>query len=397
MFSFFFSFFPSASLNSQNILQNWFSKLLGSEVIFIGRARVGLFLAARLIQREQKGVCLLSPLTILDVVNMLSASGAELEYLDLKKDFYEIDIDLLKRRLLLGDVNMLVVTHYFYIQPNIEEIVEVCRFNNVSIIEDCAISLGAKINGKSAGSFGRFSIFSFSLFKFLNSFWGGAIFCQNELDSNKIKLDIQAWRQLNFYEYIPQLMKYMKFWLVTFQPFLRVIFPFFKYGIKNNIQIIVKNVQNDPVVPYTSQVEANCLSLPHPSLYIELARKITHLSRDMEWRQINAFYLYKNINNKKLIALPDRLDFNSASLISFPLLFNSMKERNIALNLLLDIGVDCSKQLYRNVSQTAGFRNIPGETFNTQNLIERSLFIPIHKSVSLVDLKKICKKINHLN
>lgn len=59
-----------------------------------------------------------------------------------------------------------------------------CYKSNIILIEDCAQSLGARIDGSRLGSFGQFSVHSFYPTKNLGGLGdGGMILCQNEEDS----------------------------------------------------------------------------------------------------------------------------------------------------------------------------------------------------------------------
>lgn len=56
-----------------------------------------------------------------------------------------------------------IVVHYFGRMPaEIAELARICRENGVLLIEDCALAFGASSNGRRAGSFSEFAIFSFT-------------------------------------------------------------------------------------------------------------------------------------------------------------------------------------------------------------------------------------------
>jgi len=72
---------------------------------------------------------------------------------------------------------------------NMDEIMEIAKKHNLIVIEDSAQALGAKFNGKSAGSFGLTGCFSFYPAKILGSYGdGGAITTDNEEIAEKIRL-----------------------------------------------------------------------------------------------------------------------------------------------------------------------------------------------------------------
>lgn len=394
--SFFLSKFQSQVEESKAHLENWIFKLVGMNPIFLGRARVGLYLSAKLVNEERAGICLMSPLTILDVGNMIGASGLSIEYYDLRKNLFECDVESIEKRIIRGDVSCFVITHYFYIQEDFDKLIDICEKHNVSLIEDCAISLGAKYKNSFSGSFGRFSVFSFSLFKFLNFFWGGVIVCRKSSDHAKILELISSWRSLSYWEYLPQFVKYIKFGSVTYQPIFKFVFQVFKYGLKNNIRLITNNIQNDPIVPFTRQVESSCFTKPHDSFYIELSRKCHTVFSELDMRQQKASFIYNNVSNKNFFALPYNINFNEGTFISLPLIFPSSEYRDLVSVYLLDEGIDCSKQLYRNISSVQGFDVNEGEVNEVKNLIDCCLFIPLHRDVNYSAQIKIINILNKL-
>lgn len=72
---------------------------------------------------------------------------------------------------------------------NMEEIVRIAKENNLIVIEDAAQALGAKLNGKMAGSFGLTGCFSFYPAKLLGCFGdGGAVVTNDEDVAQKVRL-----------------------------------------------------------------------------------------------------------------------------------------------------------------------------------------------------------------
>jgi len=72
---------------------------------------------------------------------------------------------------------------------NMEEIVQIAKENNLIVIEDAAQALGAKLNGRMAGSFGLTGCFSFYPAKLLGAFGDGGMAVTNDKDvAEKIRL-----------------------------------------------------------------------------------------------------------------------------------------------------------------------------------------------------------------
>ena len=56
-----------------------------------------------------------------------------------------------------------IVAHYFgRVLPEIAALAALCRRKSICLIEDCALALGASLDGRPAGSFGNLAVFSFT-------------------------------------------------------------------------------------------------------------------------------------------------------------------------------------------------------------------------------------------
>ena len=82
-------------------------------------------------------------------------------------EFYKVKEDLstdlvdFKARILNGNVKAALVIHYFgFLQSDIKTIAELCRENNVLLIEDCAHTLTSTYEGTLLGQFGDVGLFS---------------------------------------------------------------------------------------------------------------------------------------------------------------------------------------------------------------------------------------------
>ena len=106
---------------------------------------------------------------------------------DVNYSFYALNDDLsislqnIKDCLERETFDMILLVHYFGFRiKNIEEIVEVCKANNVTVVEDCAHLFAYNVNDLSdAGNYGDFAFYS--LHKFFPIDQGGA-YVQNNLE-----------------------------------------------------------------------------------------------------------------------------------------------------------------------------------------------------------------------
>ncbi|AXX16240.1 MULTISPECIES: DegT/DnrJ/EryC1/StrS family aminotransferase [Leptospira] len=88
-------------------------------------------------------------------------TGAKLVWADIDPETFLVSFESIQK-LVTNKTKAIVVVHlYGMIIPDIVEIAKFAKSKNILLIEDCAQSLGAILNGKSCGTFGDFAAFSF--------------------------------------------------------------------------------------------------------------------------------------------------------------------------------------------------------------------------------------------
>ncbi len=99
-----------------------------------------------------------------------------------------------------------VFVHTYGNPSGIKEIAELCKKHNIILIEDIAHALGAKYDGRLAGTFGDYAIYSFT--KQMVNFGGGAILTDHNVDKISVlceKLTEKSRNNGQFLGYIKRL------------------------------------------------------------------------------------------------------------------------------------------------------------------------------------------------
>jgi 8-amino-3,8-dideoxy-alpha-D-manno-octulosonate transaminase len=65
----------------------------------------------------------------------------------------------------------IIVQHTFGNPAKVREILKIAETHNLKVIEDCAHSLGAKLDGRHLGTFGDLAIISFGREKIISARW----------------------------------------------------------------------------------------------------------------------------------------------------------------------------------------------------------------------------------
>jgi dTDP-4-amino-4,6-dideoxygalactose transaminase len=148
-----------------------------------------------------------STLTFAATANAIAYVGATPLFVDVSRDTWTIDPDLLDEKLTTSARNgtrvAAVVTVDLYGQcADYDRIEAVCRRHDVPIVEDAAEALGATYHGRSAGAFGACAAFSFNGNKIITTSGGGMLVSHNRDLADRVRhLSAQARQPAPHYQH----------------------------------------------------------------------------------------------------------------------------------------------------------------------------------------------------
>ena len=129
-----------------------------------------------------------TPFTFIATAEAISYVGATPVFVDIDPDTLNIDLEQVEHA--INDKTRAVIPVHLFGQPvDMEALVQLCDAKNLLIVEDCAQSFGAHINGKMTGSFGAFGAFSFFPSKNLGCFGdGGLVTTNDDKHANELRI-----------------------------------------------------------------------------------------------------------------------------------------------------------------------------------------------------------------
>jgi dTDP-4-amino-4,6-dideoxygalactose transaminase len=123
--------------------------------------------------------------TCVATLNPVEYIGARLVLVDIETNTFSLDvaklIDAISTR-----TRAIIAVHLFGLPANIEEINRIASKYRVKVIEDAALSLGARTKTRLVGSFGEASCFSFHPRKMITTGEGGMILTNSEAIANLV-------------------------------------------------------------------------------------------------------------------------------------------------------------------------------------------------------------------
>jgi dTDP-4-amino-4,6-dideoxygalactose transaminase len=170
-----------------------------------GTAAIHMALIIAGVEREDEVIC--SSFTFSASANPIAYQGATPVFIDSEPTTWNMDPNLLestiKDRIKKGKKpKALVLVHLYGMPARMDEITEICKKYDITIIEDAAEALGSKYKGQQPGTFGIMGAISFNGNKIITTSGGGALLSNNpELCQKATFLATQARDNFPYYHH----------------------------------------------------------------------------------------------------------------------------------------------------------------------------------------------------
>ncbi len=150
-----------------------FAERLGvGDAVSASYGRVAFYYLLKALDLPPGGEVILPALTFWVVPEMVRVAGLTPVFADIDPATFNLDPAAFARA--ITDRTVAVVpTHLYGLPCRMDAIVPVAERHGLRVIEDCAHSLDARLQGKPVGTFGDAAFFSFQTLKPLNTYGGG--------------------------------------------------------------------------------------------------------------------------------------------------------------------------------------------------------------------------------
>ena len=174
--------------------KKWSEKIGINHTTFVnsGSSAILLSLAALKESTMLKNMKIVVPsLSWLTDVSSPIQLGYDVILCDCNMDDLSINIEHFKQIIKDEDPGGLILVSVLGLVPNMEEILNICKENNIILIEDVCESMGSKYNDKYLGTFGDISVFSLYYGHLLSTIEGGFV-CTNNSELNDIIVSMRS-------------------------------------------------------------------------------------------------------------------------------------------------------------------------------------------------------------
>jgi dTDP-4-amino-4,6-dideoxygalactose transaminase len=351
------------------LFENLFTSFVGTKYgCAVNSCTAALHLAVEALGLGKGDKVLVPSLTFTASAEVLRYMGADPVFMDVEYETGLISPRILQD-MLIGHKNIkaIVLVHYGgqplnMTTPNLDGIVDICRKNNILIIEDAAHAFPSKINDKYIGSFGNVTCFSFYANKTITTGEGGMLVTDDEDIYNRVKImrlhginrDIWArfTDQKTSWEY-------------------DIVAPGYKYNMPDiNAAIGLAQLEK---AEYFRSLRQNC-----------------------------ADQYFKHLKGIELLDLPEcyvRMEDHSWHLFTIIIKPEARISRNEFIHLMTKEGIGTSvhyKPLHRMTYYKNTYNLNPKDFPNTERIWNGTVSLPIYPGLSKQELKFICDTIKRI-
>jgi len=152
-----------------------FLRLLGHghvRAVSLEYGRMALLAILKAMQFPPDSEIIVPALTFWVVPEMTRVAGLKPVFADINPDTFTVSPEAVERAI-TPNTRAVLPTHLYGLACDMDPILALARRHNLKVIEDCAHALGATYRGRTVGTLGDASFFSFQGFKPLNTFGGG--------------------------------------------------------------------------------------------------------------------------------------------------------------------------------------------------------------------------------
>ena len=377
------------------LLENNFTKLTNiKNITTLNFARTGIFYAIKKIVSPDKKEILLSPFTIFDIVNVIICAGGKPRFIDTEPFSPHISKKKIEDSL-NSDTAGILLTHYHNVNPETEEIINLCKSKNIKLIEDCAISIGGKYHKSLAhvGSKSDYAIFSFGVFKTISSISGGILYVKDFTKFTEIKQEAHNQKKIIKIYLLKRIFGKLKFQLFL-NPILFNLFFFqiIKFSEIFNIKKLSKFLKNDPHPIKKNKIPKNYLDKISDFQINDIFDQFSNVDNLIKIRRENAMLIYSNLRKNKNLILPN-IDDLCDTFQTFPILIKNFNKENL-YKFLLKENFDITKYYYRNCSAIDIFKDYGDFCKNSDFYANNILCLPCYPGIKKEYLNNLCNKIN---
>jgi len=346
--------------------------------------RVGVYFAVKALVRPGRKIIVPS-YTLSDVINMVICAGAVPVFADIDRVTCNIDPAEVER-LVDGETDAVMATHLHGLACDMARLREICDRHSLKLLEDAAQAFGTVLDQRPTGTFGDAGIYSFGMYKNVNSFYGGMLVTPHaEIDAR-----VRAWMaelpRQPMSRFLLKTAKGIASDIATYPPlFKAVTFWIFRHAYLNNIELLNRQVmiELDPKLK-TSIPEAYLCRMTPMQARLVLSQ-LAQVEAFNQARRRAAHVYHHGLADLPELILPPWREDGSHIYTYYPV---QAAEREALLRHMIRNGRDVAVQHLRNCAELACFHDYARECPNAAATAAQCVLLATYPRYSLSEVEK---------
>ena len=347
-------------------------------------ARTGLWLGLLEMIRPGQTV-VMSPLTIIDVVNMVLLAGGIPVFADICKASYGMDPDDAEA-LIDSRTGAVLITHLHGKTSGAFVFREICRRHRVPLIEDTAQAFGASENGRRLGTIGDLGVYSFGFYKNVNAWRGGMVVSQDRDLIRRIRGRVDVLRQLPDWQLLRIALGGVLTDVTTWPPiFSRLMYPIVRNSHLKGVDAVNHHLDPEYGATRLASVPADYLyQMTEAQAQIALAQ-MDSVDTASQARISNAAMYDDGLHETGHLVKPRWSSDGSNTYTYYPI---RCRQRKALLDYAMRYGRDFAAQHLRNCADLPEFSNLYRDSPNARAAARELVLLPTYPRYPRAEIQK---------
>lgn len=163
-----------------SLLEKEYADYMGANYC-VGLASCGssIYVALKSVGVKPGDKILCNAFTLAPVPGAIKNAEAHPVFVEINED-YLTDLDDLEEKARISGASYFLLSHMRGHIADMDRVTDICNHHNITIVEDCAHTMGAKWGNQLTGTFGKAGCFSTQTYKHINSGEGGLLVTDDE-------------------------------------------------------------------------------------------------------------------------------------------------------------------------------------------------------------------------
>ncbi len=313
-----------------------FAMFIGAKyAISVWSARIGIYLTLKSLLLKNEDEIIIPKYVFYAIPEIAKLLNIKVKFADINLYDYTIDFDS-TRSLITPNTKAIILFHPFGMPCDMDSIMQLKKWEEISIISDASHALSAEYKGKKIGSLEDISIFSFASGKAMTCFGGGMITTNKKEVYDNIRKELKSFKIPSKWKIIRKIFSNLSDHFFS----SKFIFPFITFPCFSIINLINHKYLNDLFVEIPkmslNEIERNKNRFMNFQAEVGLSQ-LNRFEKSINKRIQNAKILTKELSKlKNIFTLPEYRE-RKCTYLYYPVRVNNAS--NLARKLLF-YGID---------------------------------------------------------